>query len=136
MRFRAGRRLRHFAPSRAAAYNGRPFNHVPPAMTDALPDRLAVDPASRFHDADLLQRGIGIRFNGKERLDVEEYCVSEGWIKVAHGRARDRRGRPMLLMLRGTVEPYLLPLDADADAEADATGQAGAGKADGAAAAD
>ncbi len=103
-------------------------------MTDALPDRLAVDPASRFHDADLLQRGIGIRFNGKERLDVEEYCVSEGWIKVAHGRARDRRGRPMLLMLRGTVEPYLLPIEADDDA-GDAAG-ATDGPADGAAAAD
>ncbi|MBX3726095.1 MAG: DUF3297 family protein [Xanthomonadales bacterium] len=100
-------------------------------MTDALPDRLAVDPASRFHDADLLQRGIGIRFNGKERLDVEEYCVSEGWIKVAHGRAKDRRGRPMLLMLRGTVEPYLLPDEADGDA-ADRAGQ-GAGASDGAA---
>lgn len=103
-------------------------------MTDALPDRLAVDPASRFHDADLLQRGIGIRFNGNERLDVEEYCVSEGWIKVAHGRARDRRGRPMLLMLRGTVEPYLLPIETDDDA-AD-TAAAADGPVDGAAATD
>jgi hypothetical protein len=79
-------------------------------MTDTLPDRLATDPRSPFHDAALLERGIGIRFNGRDRQDVEEYCVSEGWIRVAAGRARDRRGQPMTLKLRGTVEPYpLLP---------------------------
>ncbi|HEY4560345.1 MAG TPA: DUF3297 family protein [Lysobacter sp.] len=82
-------------------------------MTDTLPDRLATDPRSPFHDAALLERGIGIRFNGRERMDVEEYCVSEGWIRVAAGRARDRRGQPMTLKLRGTVEPFLL-LPADA----------------------
>ena len=78
------------------------------AMTDTLPDRLATDPRSPFHDAALLERGIGIRFNGRERTDVEEYCVSEGWVRVAAGRARDRRGQPMTLKLRGAVEPYLL----------------------------
>lgn len=81
-------------------------------MTDTLPDRLATDPRSPFHDAAMLERGIGIRFNGRERQDVEEYCVSEGWIRVPAGRARDRRGQPMTLKLQGTVEPYLLVADA------------------------
>ncbi|GAB6194745.1 DUF3297 family protein [Lysobacter xanthus] len=81
-------------------------------MTDTLPDRLATDPRSPFHDAALLERGIGIRFNGRDRQDVEEYCVSEGWIRVAAGRARDRRGQPMTLKLQGTVEPYLQVADA------------------------
>jgi hypothetical protein len=81
-------------------------------MTDALPDRLATDPRSPFHDAALLERGIGIRFNGRERQDVEEYCVSEGWVRVAAGRARDRRGQPMTLKLRGAVEPFLKIADA------------------------
>jgi hypothetical protein len=81
-------------------------------MTDTLPDRLATDPRSPFHDAALLERGIGIRFDGRERQDVEVYCVSEGWIRVPAGRARDRRGQPMTLKLRGTVEPFLLLPDA------------------------
>ena len=84
--------------------------------TDALPDRLALDPRSPFHDAALLERGIGIRFNGQERTNVEEYCISEGWIRVAAGKARDRRGQPMTLKLRGTVEPYLLLADGAASA--------------------
>lgn len=75
-------------------------------MTDTPPDRLATDPSSAHHDASLLERGIGIRFNGVERRDVEEYSVSEGWIRIAAGRARDRRGQPMTLKLRGTVEAY------------------------------
>jgi hypothetical protein len=77
------------------------------AAPDALPDRLALDPRSPFHDAVLLERGIGIRFNGVERTNVEEYCVSEGWIKVAAGKARDRRGQPMTMKMRGKVEPFL-----------------------------
>ena len=76
-------------------------------MNDMLPDRLSVNPKSSFHNADLLARGIGIRFNGKERMDVEEYCVSEGWIRVAAGRARDRHGNPMTIKLKGEVVPYL-----------------------------
>jgi len=87
-------------------------------MTDTLPDRLATDPRSPFHDPALLERGIGIRFNGRERQDVEEYCVSEGWIRVAAGRARDRRGQPMTLKLRGTVEPFHLVADTTPDADA------------------
>ena len=76
-------------------------------MADTLPDRLSNDPRSPFHDAALLERGIGIRFNGVERTNVEEYCVSEGWIRVVAGRALDRRGQPMTLKMRGKVEPFL-----------------------------
>ena len=75
-------------------------------MTDTLPDRLSTDPASPHHDAALLERGIGIRFNGTEKTNVEEYCVSEGWIRVAAGTARDRKGNPMTIKLKGAVEPY------------------------------
>jgi hypothetical protein len=71
-----------------------------------LPDRLSVDPRSPHHNVDVLQHDIGIRFNGKERLDVEEYCVSEGWIKVAAGKTLDRKGRPMLIKLSGAVEAF------------------------------
>ena len=74
----------------------------------ALPDHLSVDPASPFHVAAVFQHDIGIRLNGREHTNVEEYCVSEGWVRVAAGRARDRRGQPMTLKLRGTVEPYAL----------------------------
>lgn len=77
-------------------------------MSDTPPDRLAVNPQSPFHDADVLARGVGVRFNGIERDDVEEYSVSEGWIRVQAGKARDRRGNPMTLKLKGTVEPYFL----------------------------
>lgn len=73
---------------------------------DTPPDRLSVNPKSRFHNEELLTRGIGIRFNGKERNNVEEYSVSEGWIRVPAGRALDRKGNPITLKLTGTVEPY------------------------------
>ena len=73
---------------------------------DTPPDRLSVNPKSRFHNEELLTRGIGIRFNGKERTNVEEYSVSEGWIRVPQGRAVDRKGNPITLKLNGTVEPY------------------------------
>ena len=72
------------------------------------PDRLSVDPASPHYDAAVLERGIGIRFNGMEKTTVEEYCVSEGWVRMAVGKARDRRGNPVLLKLKGTVLPYYL----------------------------
>jgi hypothetical protein len=77
-------------------------------MTDALPDRLSLDPRSPFHDADLLQRGVGIVFNGVERTNVEEYCISEGWIRVVAGKSLDRRGNPMTMKLKGKVNPYLM----------------------------
>ncbi|PJK07812.1 glutathione peroxidase [Lysobacteraceae bacterium NML120232] len=75
-------------------------------MSDTPPDHLSNDPRSKFYDESLLARGIGIRFNGEERNNVEEYCISEGWIRVAAGRALDRRGQPMTLKLKGTVEAY------------------------------
>jgi hypothetical protein len=76
-------------------------------MTDTLPDRLAVDPNSPYYNEDLIARGVGITFNGAEKTNVEEYCVSEGWIRVAAGKARDRHGNPMTMKLKGTVEPFL-----------------------------
>jgi len=71
-----------------------------------LPDRLSVDPSSAHHVAAVFQHDIGIKHNGKERSDVEEYCISEGWIKVAAGKTLDRKGRPMLIKLKGTVEAF------------------------------
>ena len=71
-----------------------------------LPDRLCVDPRSPFHVATVFKHEIGIRLNDKERLDVEEYCVSEGWVKVPSGKTVDRRGQPLLLKLKGKVEAY------------------------------
>ena len=80
-------------------------------MTDAterppLPDRLSTDERSPFHLPTAFEHEIGIRFNGKERLDVEEYCISEGCIKVPAGKTVDRKGHPLLLKLKGTVEVY------------------------------
>lgn len=76
-------------------------------MTDTLPDRLSTDPSSPYFNEELLQRGVGIRFRGQEKTNVEEYCVSEGWVRVSMGKSVDRRGRPLTLKLTGTVEPYL-----------------------------
>jgi hypothetical protein len=76
-------------------------------MTTALPDRLSIDPKSPFHDAELLKREVGIRFNGVEKTNVEEYCVSEGWIRVAAGKAKDRKGNAITVKLKGVVEPFL-----------------------------
>ncbi|MGE5266111.1 MAG: DUF3297 family protein [Deltaproteobacteria bacterium] len=75
-------------------------------MTDMPPDRLSVDPSSPHYDEAVLARDVGIRFNGQEKTNVEEYCVSEGWIRVAAGKAKDRAGRPITIKLKGTVEPY------------------------------
>ncbi|MCO5130851.1 MAG: DUF3297 family protein [Xanthobacteraceae bacterium] len=72
----------------------------------SLPDRLSIDPRSPYYDADLLAHDIGIRFKGVEKTNVEEYCVSEGWIRVSAGAARDRHGNPLTIKLSGTVEPY------------------------------
>ncbi len=72
----------------------------------ALPDRLSIDPSSPHHVAAVFEHPIGIRFNDKERFDVEEYCVSEGWIKVAAGKKVDRKGRPLMLTLKGRVEAF------------------------------
>jgi hypothetical protein len=72
-----------------------------------MPDRLSLDPRSPFFDEEVLSRGVGIRFNGQEKTNVEEYCISEGWIRVAAGRSRDRYGNPMTIKLKGKVEPFI-----------------------------
>jgi hypothetical protein len=71
-----------------------------------LPDRLAVDPQSPFHQAAILEHDVGVRYNGHERHDVEEYCISEGWIRVQVGNKVDRRGKPLCIKLKGTVEAF------------------------------
>jgi len=75
-------------------------------MSDTLPDRLSMDPRSKFHDAALLERGVGIRFKGEERTNVQEYCISEGWVKVPAGKTLDRKGHPLLIKLKGQVEAF------------------------------
>jgi Protein of unknown function (DUF3297) len=74
--------------------------------TDTPPDRLSIDPDSSFFDADVLRRGIGIRFKERERHDVEEYSMSEGWIRVQAGKTVDRRGKPLTIKLSGPVEAW------------------------------
>ncbi len=75
-------------------------------MADTPPDRLSLNPRSPHFDADTLRRGVGIRFKGRERTDVEEYCISEGWIRVAAGKSLDRHGQPVTIKLSGEVEPF------------------------------
>jgi hypothetical protein len=93
--------------SHEAGLGGR---HSETEMSDTPPDHLAINPASPHHDAQALERGVGVRFNDIERTDVEEYSVSEGWIRVQAGKARDRRGNPMTLKIKGTVEVRYLDL--------------------------
>lgn len=81
---------------------------------DVPPDRLSIDPTSAHFDADKLKRGIGIRFKGVQRHNVEEYCISEGWVRVQAGRSMDRRGRPLTLKLNGPVEAWYEDLGEDA----------------------
>jgi hypothetical protein len=81
-------------------------------MSDNPPDRMCADPRSKFHDATSLERGIGVRFKGAERTDVEEYCVSEGWVRLPVGRSLDRRGRPMCFKHVGPVEVWFLDAEA------------------------
>src|SRR3546814_12237593 len=75
-------------------------------MSDTPPDRLSSDPRSRFHAAAALERGLGVRFNGEEKTNVAEYCVSEGWVRLPFGKALDRRGNPMTVKVKVTVEPW------------------------------
>jgi len=82
-------------------------------MSETPPDRLAVDPDSPFHDADLLQRGVGVRFKGDDKTNVEEYCVSEGWVRLAVGTTTDRRGKAMTVKLQGPVEPYFRDIETE-----------------------
>jgi hypothetical protein len=75
-------------------------------MSDIPPDRLAIDPDSPFHDEAALTRGVGVRFRGVEKTNVEEYCVSEGWVRLAVGTTLDRRGKQLTIKYSGPVEPY------------------------------
>jgi Protein of unknown function (DUF3297) len=75
-------------------------------MSDTPPDRLCADPASPYYDAAALERGVGVRFKGAEKNNVEEYCVSEGWVRLSVGNTRDRKGRPLTVKLKGEVQPY------------------------------
>ena len=82
-----------------------------PAMEDSkplppLPDHLSADPRSPHHVAAVVEHDIGMRFNDRERFDVEEYCISEGWVKVPAGKTLDRKGHPLMLKLKGTVEAF------------------------------
>ena len=82
-------------------------------MTETLPDRLSVNPTSPHYNEELLKKQVGVRFNGVEKTNVEEYCVSEEWIKVAAGKSLDRKGNPMTITLKGKVEPYFRPADSE-----------------------
>ena len=75
-------------------------------LTDEFPDRLSTDPDSPYHNAEILARDVGIKFAGAEKTNVEEYCISEGWIRVTAGNAKDRHGKPLTIKLKGKVEPY------------------------------
>ncbi|NQX95462.1 MAG: DUF3297 family protein [Erythrobacter sp.] len=81
---------------------------------DTPPDHLAVHPSSPHFDAEVLQRGVGIRFKGSQRTDIEEYSISEGWVKVQAGKTVDRKGRPLLIKLTGEVEAWFEDLGEDA----------------------
>ena len=75
-------------------------------MSDTPPDRLCASPDSPFYDDDAMTRGVGVRFKGEEKTNVEEYCVSEGWVRLSVGSKVDRRGQPLTVKLNGPVEPY------------------------------
>jgi hypothetical protein len=75
-------------------------------MPDTPPDRLSNDPRSPYYDEEVLKRDVGVRFKGIEKTNVEEYCVSEGWVRVAAGKGKDRHGNPLTIKLTGAVEPY------------------------------
>jgi hypothetical protein len=82
-------------------------------MTDTqnieLPDRLSIEPSSPYYDAALLELDVGVRFKGQDKTNVIEYCVSEGWIRVAVGTAKDRFGNQLAIKVHGPVEPYIRP---------------------------
>jgi hypothetical protein len=85
-------------------------------MSETPPDRLSSNPGSPYYDEAVLARGVGIRFNGDEKTNVDEYCVSEGWVKLVAGKALDRKGNPMTIRLKGVVEPFFQSPDGDAEA--------------------
>ena len=96
--------LVHQLTRRPALADNRSMNSA--AEDRPLPDRLSIDPRSPHHVAAVFEHGVGIRLNEKERSDVVEYCISEGWVKVPAGKALDRRGQPLLIKLKGKVEAF------------------------------
>lgn len=101
--------LLHSAFRKAVAIRRCSCSPKPIMSDEAFPDRLCVNPKSPYYNEAVLARGVGIRFNGAEKTNVEEYCVSEGWIRVAVGKTVDRHGDPITIKLKGTVEPYHPP---------------------------
>jgi len=93
--------------SEAVGHKNKSSNSEAGGIDKSLPDRLSNNPQSPFHDAELLERGVGVRFNGVDRNNVEEYCVSEGWVRMAVGKTVDRHGNAMTVKYKGKVEPYL-----------------------------
>jgi hypothetical protein len=75
-------------------------------MSAELPDRLSINPKSTFYNAEILERGVGIRFKGVDKTNVEEYCISEGWVRLSVGTTVDRKGNPLTMKVQGLVEPY------------------------------
>jgi hypothetical protein len=100
------------SPARYGRRNRAPDRRLPRSlpkaftMTDSPPDRLSNNPRSPHYDEAVLQRGVGIRFKGVEKTNVEEYCVSEGWVRLAVGKSVDRHGVPLTMKVNGAVEPY------------------------------
>ncbi|HWE99084.1 MAG TPA: DUF3297 family protein [Caulobacteraceae bacterium] len=82
-------------------------------MTDQPPDRLSVDPASQWYDEAILARGVGVRFKGVDKTNVDEYCVSEGWVRLSVGSTVNRQGKSMTIKLQGPVEPYFREADVE-----------------------
>jgi hypothetical protein len=83
-----------------------PSSDTSKSLVEALPDRLSVDPKSPFFNEEVFKKNVGIRFNGIEKSNVEEYCVSEGWIRIAASKSLDRKGRPLLMKFKGKVEAF------------------------------
>ena len=84
------------------------------SASDVPPDRIAINPRSPHYDEDILQRGIGIRFKGVQRHNIEEYSISEGWVRVQAGKSMDRKGQPLTIKLSGQVEAWFEDLGDDA----------------------
>ena len=92
------------------------MNETTQTQMPSLPDRLSIDPRSPHHIAAVFEHDVGIRLNDKERLEVVEYCISEGWVKVPAGKTLDRRGNPLLIKLKGKVEAFYQPEKASTQA--------------------
>ena len=100
-------------------------------MSETLPDRLSTNPRSPYFDMEVLQRGIGVRFKGRERHDVDEYCLSEGWIRVQAGKAVDRHGQPVTVKLSGPLEVWFADVGPDGGEEEAETVPTEGGEAEG-----